>query len=85
MKTKNTKKNTKKTNSFSHSDVIKYIEKVLFIPKEEINDSTPMELNHLKLCGDFLLEISELKNLEVVEKLLKQKLELIENRILTFK
>ena len=52
MTTKNTKKNTKKTNSNNDFDVIQYI-------KDDINNSSKSELEHMKSNGNYLLSIED--------------------------
>ena len=75
MKTKNTKKNTKKTNSNNDFDVIQYI-------KDDINNSSISELEHMKSNGNYLLSIEDNP---MIRKIINNQLELVENRLITIK
>ena len=71
MTTKNIKKNTKKTNSNNDFDVIQYI-------KDDINNSSKSELEHMKSNGNYLLSIEDNP---MIRKIINNQLELVENRL----
>ena len=78
MTTKNTKKNTKKTNSNYDFDVIQYI-------KDSINNSSKSELEYMKSNGNYLLEQCRGEDYKVIRKIINNHLQLVENRLITIK
>ena len=74
-KQKTPKKNTKKTNSNNDFDVIQYI-------KDDINNSSKSELEHMKSNGNYLLSIEDNP---MIRKIINNQLELVENRLITIK
>ena len=71
----NTQNNTKKTNSNNDFDVMEYI-------KDDINNSSKSELEHMKSNGNYLLSIEDNP---MIRKIINNQLELVENRLITIK